>query len=323
MSASVHIVIVNWNTGNYLGECLSSVVNAERTGFSLARVTIVDNASSDDSIAGLEAFALPLDIIRNETNIGFAAACNKGASGSSADYLLFLNPDTRLFPDSLATVVRFMDRPEAAHVGICGAQIVDAEGRPLISCSRFPSLRIMFGKMAGLDHLFPKMFPSHHLGEAETRESRLVDQVIGAFYFVRRDLFAELGGFDERYFLYFEEVDFALRTSRQGAGSYFLKEARVFHAENVSSDQVRSLRLYHVLRSRVLFARAHWTQWRATLLVALTLTVELVARLAHAAVHRNASEASATATAYRKLYGDLRSGSLTDRVRTTKTRAQR
>jgi N-acetylglucosaminyl-diphospho-decaprenol L-rhamnosyltransferase len=268
-------------------------------------VAVVDNASSDGSLESLQDLPVPLEIIRNSDNIGFAAACNQGAAHSAADYLLFLNPDTRLFPDTLAVVTAFMDSERADGIGICGVQIVDEDGGLAISCSRFPTPRVLFGKITGLHALFPMLLPSHHLTSAEMRESRVVDQVIGAFYFVRRELYTELGGFDERYFIYFEEVDFALRARGQGAGSYFLKEARAFHAGNVSTDQVRDIRLYHSLRSRVLFADRHWPRWQADLLVGLTFTVELAARLVRATVHGSRSDISATARAYRMLLGDL------------------
>jgi N-acetylglucosaminyl-diphospho-decaprenol L-rhamnosyltransferase len=161
--------------------------------------------------------------------------------------------------------------------------------------------------MTGLHLVLPRLFPGHQLTAAETAQSQLVDQVIGAFYFVRRDLFARLGGFDERYFLYFEEVDFALRARQQGTRSYFLKEAEVFHAENVSSNQVRGPRLHNSLRSRFLFAYQHWPRWQAHVLLVLTLTVELAARLTKAALHGSGTDIAATALGYGKLLGDLRS----------------
>jgi N-acetylglucosaminyl-diphospho-decaprenol L-rhamnosyltransferase len=307
-SASVHIVIVNWNTGDYLRDCLASIARSDRTGIAIARVTIVDNASSDESAERLGDLDVPLEIIRNDENVGFAAACNQGAAGSTADYLLFLNPDTRLYPKTLATVTRFMESTKGAEIGICGVNIVDGNGRSDISCSRFPDLRVCIGKMTGLDAVFPELFPGHHLKPAELRESRFVDQPIGAFYFVRRELFACLGGFDTRYFMYFEEVDFALRARAQGARSYFLKEATAFHAGNVSSDQVGDIRLYHSLRSRILFARRHWTPLQANLLIALTLTLEPAARLVKAALRRRGSDAHSVAAAYRSLVADLLGG---------------
>jgi N-acetylglucosaminyl-diphospho-decaprenol L-rhamnosyltransferase len=303
MGACLHIVIVNWNTGAYLGQCLQSIALAERREVTVSRVTVVDNASSDDSARALDDLLLPVELIDNSRNVGFAAACNQAAAGSTADYLLFLNPDTRLFSDTLDTVTSFM---EAADVGICGVQVVDDEEKPTISCARFPTLRVLLGEMTGLDLVLPRLFPRHQLTVDETSHSRVVDQVIGAFFFMRSDLFARLGGFDERYFLYFEEVDLALRARRLGARSYFLEEARIVHAGNVSSNQIRATRLYHFLRSRLLFAYEHWPRWQAGVLLALTLSVELAARLVKAGWRRDVSDLSAVAAAYDKLLGDLR-----------------
>ena len=305
MSGSVHIVIVNWNTGGYLRECLASIPAADRADVDIFRVTVVDNASSDASANALEELPLPIELVRNGQNVGFAAACNQGAADSTADYLLFLNPDTRLFPDTLAVVTRFMDGEPAAAIGVCGVQVVDRDGAPWISCARFPTLRVLFGEMTGLRVVMPRVFPSHQLTGAETPESDVVDQVIGAFYLVRRELFVRLGGFDERYFLYYEEVDFALRARQLGAATYFLKEARVFHAGNVSSNQVLDARLYHAMRSRFLFAYRHWPRWEAYVLVVLTLTVELSARLARAVLRRDRRAITATPAAYRMLLADV------------------
>jgi N-acetylglucosaminyl-diphospho-decaprenol L-rhamnosyltransferase len=304
VTSSIEIVIVNWNTGHLLRDCLASIAQSG-DGQLIRQVTVVDNGSSDGSADGLDDVPLPLKVIRNSRSIGYGGACNQGAADSAGDYLLFLNSDTRLFPDTLSAVTDFMDSERSEGIGICGAQMVDEEGRPTISCSRFPTLRVLFGKMTGLDRLLPHFFPSHHLSAAETRESRLVDEVIGAFYFVRRRVFAELGGFDERYFLYFDEVDFSLRALRQGFRTYFLKEATVFHAGTVSTSQTRDVQLYHQLRSRILFAYRYWSRWQASLLVVVTFTVELPARFTRAALDGSPSDISAIARAYGWIIRDL------------------
>ena len=105
--ASVHVVAVNWNSGAQLRECLQSFEAVAGDNVTLARVTVVDNASTDDSAERLDAKA-PLVVIRNEDNRGFAAACHQGAANSEADYLLFLNPDTRLMPGSLELPARYL-----------------------------------------------------------------------------------------------------------------------------------------------------------------------------------------------------------------------
>lgn len=292
------IVIVNWNTGRYLQECLHSIARADRSALVVHSVVVVDNASSDRSACDLDLSGPRLKVITNARNRGFAAACNQGAALCGSEYLLFLNPDTRLLPDTLRIVGEFLRTQSAERVGICGVRIVDEQGRPRISASRFPSLRAYVGMMTGLDRLLPALFPPRHLTPEETLQSGPVDQVIGAFYLMRRSLFEALEGFDERYFLYFEEVDLALRASRQGRPSYFLRAARVYHAENVSTDQIRGTRLSHSLRSRTLFAFQHWPRLRACLLLALSLTVEPAARLLRAALRGSGRELRDTAVGY-------------------------
>jgi N-acetylglucosaminyl-diphospho-decaprenol L-rhamnosyltransferase len=303
VTGSVHVVIVNFNAGPYLRGALGSIARASAASGGVERVTVVDNASSDGSATDLGdlAEALPLEVIRNPANVGFAAACNQGAAGTESDYVLFLNPDARLVEDTLAVVTGFMDSARAAEVGICGVQVLDESGAPSISCARFPTLRVLFGKMTRLDRIAPRLFPSHHLRPAETERSGFVDQVIGAFFFVRRELFDRLQGFDTRYFIYYEEVDFALRARELGYRSYFLHEARIEHAGSVSASQAKDLRLYHSLRSRLLYARRHWTRAQAATIAVLTFGFELPARLAMAALRRDRDEVASTLGAYRIL----------------------
>src|SRR5436190_1030687 len=113
---TIHIVIVNWNSGRQLQECLASFEAVSRHKISLIAVTVVDNASTDSSADGLTCSA-PLWIIRNAENRGFASACNQGAAGTQADFLLFLNPDTQLMPASLERPTDYLQAPEHATVG--------------------------------------------------------------------------------------------------------------------------------------------------------------------------------------------------------------
>ncbi|WP_367319414.1 glycosyltransferase family 2 protein [Streptomyces sp. HUAS ZL42] len=289
-SLTADVVIVNWNAGHHLRDCLDAIAGADQSELCVRRIILVDNASSDDSLCGLPACDIPLDLVRNSRNRGFAAACNQGAARGDSDFLLFLNPDTKLYPDTLRVVGRFLRTPTAESFGIFGARMVDELGRPEISCSRFPSLRIYVGAMTGLDRVVPALFPPHHLRPDELTGSGPVDQVIGAFFLVRRPLFTELNGFDEQYFLYLEEVDFALRARRLGWPSYYIGEARVYHAEGVSSAQLGAWRHYLTLCSRSRYAFLHWSRPQAWLLTALSLSLEPLARLAAAVLRGRRAE---------------------------------
>lgn len=301
MSAALDIILVNWNAGDQLRNCLTSVVASRQDHFTLQRVVVVDNASHDDSLAGLESLELPLTIIRNRENRGFAAACNQGAANSQADYLLFLNCDTRLFATSLIDAIQFMEQPVNAQIGICGIRLVDEIGQPSTAAARFPTLRVMFGKMTGLSRLLPGLFPSHLMRPAEMTQSRAVDQVIGAFFLIRREIFIACNGFDERFFVYFEEVDLSLRAKAAGYSSYYLADVSAFHAGGGLSAQVKARRLFYSLRSRIYYAQKHYQPWERLLLVLCTFSIEPVVRLVVALLKLSPAQIGETLAGYRML----------------------
>jgi hypothetical protein len=286
----VDVVIVNWNTGRYLQACLDSLARA--CGDHELRVVVVDNASTDGSANDLRINGLSIRLLRNNRNLGFAAGCNQGARESKADFLLLLNPDATVAPEAIDRAIAFMRSASAAGVGICGGAVVGECGAPDYACARFPSLRTTLSDVTGLSRVVPRLAPPHHLDRRELTCDREVDQVIGAFYLVRRELWEALGGFDERFFIYYEEVDFARRARSLGWRSWYLHDVHVQHVGGVSSSQVLASRLYHSLRSRTLYARRHWGPYDTALLVLVSLTLEPLARIARAAVRRRWREIS-------------------------------
>lgn len=282
--AVVDIIIVNWNSDIQLKSCLEAIERTQKTGFTLNRIVIVDNASSDASLSYIKEFTLPITLIKNSQNLGFAKACNQGAKSSQADYLLFLNPDTVLFSNSLSAPIQFMEVPTNRSIGIVGIQMVNEYGSPMLSAARFPTFRIMFGKITGLAYLFKSVFPSHHLSSTELTHSQIIDQVIGAYFLIRRELFFQCNGFDERFFMYFEEVDLSLRAKQIGFASYFLSEISAFHKGGGSSSKAQTMRLYYLLRSRFLYAFKHYTTLQTYVIIFLTLTIEFSIRLIRAII---------------------------------------
>ena len=297
--ASLDIVIVNWNTGDALRTCLQSIADGA-AGVDLQRVAVVDNASTDESMTRASGVPLPLTLVRNETNRGFGAACNQGAAGSRADYLLFLNPDTRLLPDTLARSLAFLESPDQAITGICGIRLLDDGGHASTSAARFPSPRILFGEATGLGRLLPGVFPRHLLTARDCADTRDVDQVIGAYFVMRRPLFESLGGFDERFFVYFEEVDLSLRARLAGFRSMFFAGATAHHTGGLSSDQVKSARLFYTLRGRLLYAWKHFSPFSRALVMAITFGVEWPARALRARLQGGTAPRE-TAEAFRRL----------------------
>jgi len=306
---SLSIVTVNWNSGDLLRDCVASLPAALSDGVVLERMMVVDNASADGSADGLDAGGAPLTVLRNPVNRGFAAACNQGAAGVLADWLLFLNPDTRLSARSLAPALAFLADPANARVGILGIRLVDEGGVTQRSCARTPTCARILAQAVGLERLWPSRFPPHFMTEWDHADTRPVDQVMGAFLLIRRALFEELGGFDERFFVYFDDVDLCLRARRAGWRVVHFAGAEAHHRGCGTTDRVRDLRLFYALRSRILFAFKHFSPAAAALTTAATVTVEPLARLVHAVAGRSPADARAvlrgTALLWRALPGLL------------------
>jgi hypothetical protein len=279
--ATVHVIIVNWNAGSLLAECIRSFAEVAGDEVILSRVTIVDNCSSDDSLRSLDSIAsnLPLEIIHNGSNRGFAVACNQGARGSDADFLLFLNPDTRFCPGALETPARFLSDKNNSGVGIVGVQLIDQNGNVSRRCARRPTVWSLICQSLGLDRVGISTFPEHFLSEWDHGDTRVVDQVMGAFFFMRRSLFVTTSGFDERFFVYFEDLDLAVRARDLGWTSVFLATARVFHRGSGTTEQVKDLRLFYYWRSRILYAFKHFNVIGAVVITFVTLSLEPVVRV--------------------------------------------
>jgi GT2 family glycosyltransferase len=298
MKPSLRIVIVNWNAGAQLWDCIRSIVPSKE--FIISDVIVVDNGSTDDSLERIEQFGMPVSIIRNPANRGFAAACNQGATGNTSDYLLFLNPDTRLLENSLTMPVDFMQQPANSKIGICGIRLTDAEGNASTSAARFPTFRVIAGEIIGLTKISRNIFPSHLMTSSDLPRSCLVDQVIGAFFLIRNAVFVLCGGFDERFFVYFEEVDLSLRAKQLGYSSYFLLEASAFHKGGGCSERVKAKRLFYFLRSRILYARKHYS--RVEFLILLLLTwIEFPLRVFRGVLEASWSDVRDTISAFMHL----------------------
>jgi hypothetical protein len=300
----IDIIIVNWNSGNQLRVCLKSIEQYGKNG--LGGVVVVDNASTDGSADRLEeCFGVPLELIRNQKNLGFARACNQGARAGSAPYLLFLNPDAEVFDQSISRPLQYMETEENADVGICGVQLVDNSGAMSRTCARFPTLGRLsaqaFGlnKIPGLKHTGMPMKDWDHGHTAE------VDQVMGSFFMIRRKLFEALDGFDERFFVYFEEVDLSFRARSMGYKSVYLADAQAYHAGGGTSGQVKAIRLFYSLRSRLLYGFKHFPRLKAWALVIVTMTIEPLTRLIFCAFYRDWKGMLNTLQGYRLIWRNL------------------
>lgn len=286
-----------------LKECLKSIDSYKSNYDIISCVYVVDNDSSDDSIEILNTMGLDnvnVELVANGTNRGFGAACNQGAALGASDHLLFLNPDTRLFPDSLRGPMVFMNQnPE---VGVCGIQLIDENGDVARNTARFPTPFRIVGRSVGLDRIAPRLCPPHMMLEWDHQDTRRVDQVMGAFFWVRRADFESVGGFDEDYFVYFEEVDLAKRLIARGLSSMFLAESQAYHKGCGTTASIKSTRMLYSMNSRLVYAKKHFGPVGFASAYVATMFIEPCVRMASQLFRRDTQSIREIAAAYRQLW---------------------
>ncbi len=298
---SIDVVIVNWNAGPLLLACLDSVATAASDR--VACVIVIDNGSTDGS-ADLDVSGLPLTIVKTGTNLGFGSACNLGAAMGSADYVLMLNPDTEVTPDAFERAAAFLDSPDNHKVGVVGIRLVGRDGVAQRHCARFPQWSTFVGHSTGLAHLFPRRFAPMLMLDFDHRQSRTVDHVMGAFYLIRRSLFEQLGGFDEDYFVYLEDLDLSYRVQRAGYSIRYLSDVQVYHRQGGTSEQVKAHRLFYSMRGVITYSAKHFSRGEAVMVAFATFCVEPITRTVLAIAHRSPGEVWATWRGFAMLWRD-------------------
>jgi N-acetylglucosaminyl-diphospho-decaprenol L-rhamnosyltransferase len=235
------VVIVNYNVKYFLEQCLSSLKKAIE-GISVpgnsAEVFIIDNASSDGSVEFLSPLFPGFHFIRNSENSGFAKANNQGLALCRGELILFLNPDTILAEDSLDLCIGFLQSRQDA--GALGVKMIDGSGRYLKESKRgFPDTQTSFYKMTGLTRLFPrsKIIAAYYRGDLHEGETHQVDILSGAFMMVKKKALAIAGGFDERFFMYGEDIDLSYRIVEAGFKNYYLSGTTIIHFKGESTQR--------------------------------------------------------------------------------------
>ena len=259
MKASVFIV--SYNTVDLLRQCLESLF-ANTTGIDY-EVFVVDNISRDGSADMVRREFPTVKLIANSVNVGFAAANNQACKDSTGEYLFLLNPDAETRPNAVNNAVAFMEaHPEA---GMCGGRLLNPDGGLEPSARRFPGVISNFFILSGLSDRYPN---SPVFGRADYKyfdhQSVLaVDWVPGTFTAIRRSMIEQIGFFDERFYLYYEETDLCLRANRAGWKIYFIPDAEIMHVGGACSktradhdfDTSGSQLLSFRLRSEYLYFR--------------------------------------------------------------------
>lgn len=250
--AKLSIIIVNWNVKDLLYKCLKSIFEtSDDLNF---EIIIVDNSSSDGSVEMIKEKFPSAILIENKKNLGFGAANNQGIRISKGEYILILNPDTVIFPNSPQKMIAFLDQnPDA---GAVGPKILNPDGSIQFECARnFPTPLTDFFGLSTLYRRFPKsrIFGRYLMSYWDHNDQRRVDLLSGACMMIRKKVFDEVGLFDEKFFMFAEEPDLFLRIKKQRWTVYFLPSAQIVHFWGKSTEQLfynmvvetrRSMELY-------------------------------------------------------------------------------
>jgi hypothetical protein len=272
----LEIVIVNWNAGDQLVNCVRSILNSD-INHDLFEVVIIDNNSSDNSILLVENISQNVRIIKSSENLGFGKACNTGVKASESKYLLFLNPDTMVEKNTLTRAIDFLD--SNSDISVLGCKHCDEAGHVKPSCSRFPTFRHTLNDVFGLSKLSPKHFtPATLMTDWNHEDSRFVDQVMGAFFLVRRADFERVSGFDEQFFIYYEDSDLARRITKICGSVYYNSDISIFHRGMGTTDKIKDLRLFYSIRSQLKYHKKYFKPYQRFLLLVFINTVEFPLR---------------------------------------------
>ncbi len=233
------IIIVNYNVKEFLQNLLHSIFKSAQ-GISY-EIIIVDNASDDGSVEFIKEKFFPkqeIKLIVNSINAGFGKANNQGLSTAKGKYILLLNPDTLLREDTLQKMINFFE--STTDAGIAGCKILNPDGTLQLACRRsFPGPWTSFCKVTGLSSIFPKskIFARYNLTYLDENQTYEVDAISGSFMMMRKEVYEKVGGFDEDFFMYGEDLDLCYRIQKAGYKVFFVHSTQIIHYKGESTKR--------------------------------------------------------------------------------------
>ena len=242
----VSIIIVNYKVAGLVERCIASVY--EYTQDVKFEIYLIDNASGDDVVQRISSKFPGVNIIANNRNLGFATACNQGIQLSRGEFVLLLNPDTELKDDAISKVVAKMHLEQ--DVGIAGIHLLNPDGTHQSSgVRRFPRPLDQLLILLKVPHMGPigrigliRPIDKYLMSNFDYRDTQDVDQVMGAFFCIRCDLINQIGPLDQKFFLWFEEVDFCCRAKNANWRVRYYHDIDVVHHRGTSFGQVSTFR---------------------------------------------------------------------------------
>lgn len=290
------IIILNWNTADLLLACLRSIQTHVTLDY---EVIVVDNNSSDDSVAQVRVQFPRVRLLPQSANLGFSRGNNVGLAAANAPYMLLLNPDTEVRSGTLEALVTFMETHERA--GMAGPTLWNPDDSLQPSTSPLPSLWVEFLRQTMLFRLFP----TAEMRTAMRNETRRVTNITGAALCVRRDCLAQIGPLDEQIFMFYEDTDWCKRAGDAGWDLWFVTCSGVMHVKAVASSRfARTRTLLDSQRSTIYYFDKHYGRSAITWLRLITLcgaTVRAFRALLNWLLNRNRTDQAARLRAYGRM----------------------
>jgi GT2 family glycosyltransferase len=251
------IIVLNYKTRDLTLACLQSVFSSA-TSY-IFEVILIDNASNDGIIPAANEQYPQVLCIANTDNVGFSRANNQGIRIAKGRYVLLLNSDTIVEPDTLDVMLHFMEEKPA--IGASGCKIVLPDGSLDKACKRgFPTPSASFYYAFGFSKLFPKIprFNQYQLGYLSPDEEYPIDSLVGAFMLIRREAIEQVGMLDEEFFMYGEDIDWCYRIKEAGWVNYYYPRAQIVHYKGASSRRKPFKIIYEFHRAMILFHNKHY-----------------------------------------------------------------
>lgn len=249
------VIIISYNSAHFLQTCLQPLI--ESLHQIPSEIFVVDNNSKDNSVILVRTLFLNVHLLANTKNLGFGAACNQALREAKGEYILILNPDVCVHPTTLSTMLSYLQNHQ--KIGILVPQLRFTDGSLQYSCRRYPVF---------LAHFIQRFFPnsqvvrSYLMLDKDHSVIQEIDWAIGAFLLVRREVFQQIGLFDERYFLYFEDTDLCRRTKNAGRSIVYYPKAVATHYFHQSSYKILSKPFFHHLRSMFIYYKTYGFKFR-------------------------------------------------------------
>ncbi len=252
------VCIVNWNTCDFLRECLASLLRYPPDGVE-TEIIVVDNASADGSAEMVRAEFPAAVLIASATNLGYAEGNNLALERAAGDALLLLNPDVVVHPESLTRAAEFA--ASHPHLGAFGCRLIGSDGKTQPSLRSFPDPGPVLWEYLGLSRLFPKsrVFGAYRMTWFDYESVIEADQPMGSFLWISRAAHEAVGGLDPQFPIFFNEVDWCLRAKRGGFPIYYTPDVVVTHYGGGSTRQVKRGMIRESHRALLRFYDKHYS----------------------------------------------------------------